>query len=346
MNSLERTMAAVTGKPYDRRAVGLTLSLYGARLTGCPLYEFYTDADKYVQGQLAVKKTFDTDIFYTPFVLTAITEAFGGEVKYFKASPPNMSKPAFKSGAGLSKFDFSNVTKHPRLAYLLEAAKRLADSLAADNAVAAVFLSPIDIPPLIMGIDAWLETILFNETEAKKIMELTGEFFVKMANAFFASGAHFVALPVVFCNPAIITRRIVDETAIPVLRENFSKLNGPIVLHHGGAPMTSFIDSLASLPNVIGYAIDQADKFRDARSLLGEGKTLLGNIDGPTLNKKTPGQIAAQCANILKDRAGDPHFIFSSSGADIPMDTPPENITAVVEAVKKFYGVEGHAGTR
>lgn len=339
-------MAAVTGGPYDRRSVGLTLSLYGARLTGCPLYDFYTDADRYVQGQIAVKNTFDTDIFYTPFVLTAITEAFGGEVKYFKTSPPNMSKPAFKSGAGLSKFDISNIERHPRLVYLLEATRRLADALAADNAVAAVFLSPIDIPPLIMGIDAWLETILFNETEAKKIMEMTGDFFVNMANLFFASGAHFVALPVVFCNPAIITRRIVDEMALPVLSANFSKLKGPLVLHHGGAPMTSFISSLASLPNVIGYAIDQTDKFSDVRNLAGEGKTLLGNIDGPTLNKKTPELIRAQCANILKDRAADPHFIFSSSGADIPLDTPPENIAAVVEAVKNFAGGEDHAGKR
>ncbi|MCP4414546.1 MAG: uroporphyrinogen decarboxylase, partial [Gammaproteobacteria bacterium] len=39
MNSRERVLAAFHGKPMDRRAVSLVLSLYGARLTQCELPE-------------------------------------------------------------------------------------------------------------------------------------------------------------------------------------------------------------------------------------------------------------------------------------------------------------------
>ena len=336
MKSLERVFAAVAGKAVDRRPVGLTLSLYGSRLTGCPLQDLYTNADKYVEGQLAVKKTFETDILFTPFVLTAITESFGGEVKYFKNCPPNMTKPAFASSSEFIKFDISNIEKHPRIAYLIESSQKLAAKVSADTALAAIFISPIDLPAIIMGMDAWLETLLFREDEAGKILEMMSSFFVKTANAFFSSGSHFLALPSVFCNPAIITQRIVDDIALPVLKESFSKLNGPVVLHHGGSPMNAFLSSLKSLPNVIGFAVDQMDKFDDARSAVGNEKVLLGNIDGPTLNKKTAEQVRSQCTNILNNRRGDPHFIFSSSGPDIALDTPPENITAIVQAIKDF----------
>ncbi len=336
MNSLERVFAAVTGKEVDRRPVGLTLSLYGSRLIDCGLAEFYTNADKFVEGQLAVKKMFDTDILFTPFVLTAITEAFGGEVKYFKNAPPNMVKPAFTSSAALIKFDISNIEKHPRMAYLISAARKLAVCAASDTACAAIFISPIDLPAIILGIDEWLETLLFKEDEAKKILEMMNGFFIKMANEFFSSGSHFVALPSVFCNPAIIDQRIVAEIALPVLKESFSRLNGPVVLHHGGAPMNAFLPSLRSLPNVIGFVIDQMDKFDTARTAAGAEKVLLGNIDGPTLNKKTPDKIREQCMKILDNRRGDPHFILTSSGPDIALDTPPENISTIVRTVKDF----------
>jgi len=342
MKSNERVFAAVAGKPVDRRPVALTLSLYGSRLTGCPLPEFYTNADKYVEGQIAVRKTFETDVLFTPFVLTAITEAFGGAVKYFKNGPPNMIKPAFASSADLVKFDISNIEKHPRLIYLHEAAEKLALKAAADTAIAAIFISPVDLPAIVLGMDAWLETVLFKEDDAKKIIEMMSGFFVKSANAFFGSGSHFVALPSVFCNPAIIPQRIVDDIVMPVLNKSFSKLKGPVVLHHGGSPMNAFLSSLRSLPNVIGFAVDQMDKFDDARISVGVEKVILGNIDGPTLNRKAPEGIRAQCVNILNNRRNDPHFIFSSSGPDIALDTPPENISAITEAVKVFEKEKNH----
>lgn len=336
MNSLERVFAAVTAKPADRRAVLLTLSLYGARLTGCPLREFYNDASSYAEGQFAVKERFGTDVLVTPFVLTSIAEAFGSEIKYYQQSPPNMTKPAAPSYEAFSKIDMRSVSGHPRINYLLDAAEKLASARGKDTAIAAVFLSPVDIAPLAMGIEAWLETVLFDETAAKKILESMTEFFIETANAFLARGAHFIALPAVFCNPMIVTRKIVEEIALPSMKEAFSRLKGPVVLHHAGAPMVEFIDALTGLPGVIGFALDQTDSLDKARATVGPSKVLLGNIDGPTLNKRTPEQIFARCLSVLKGRAGDPHFILASSGADIPFGTPEENIETIIRAVKEF----------
>ena len=43
MNSMERILATLAGEPTDRRAISLTLPLYGARLTSCDLRTYYTD---------------------------------------------------------------------------------------------------------------------------------------------------------------------------------------------------------------------------------------------------------------------------------------------------------------
>ncbi|MEQ8224253.1 MAG: uroporphyrinogen decarboxylase family protein, partial [Candidatus Eremiobacterota bacterium] len=97
MNSLERVTCAIRGEVSDRPPVSVTLSMYGARLTGCPLEKYYTDAAAYAEGQSAVKEIFQPDIIFTPFVLTAEGEAFGSRVKFFQNQPPNMSEPSVKS---------------------------------------------------------------------------------------------------------------------------------------------------------------------------------------------------------------------------------------------------------
>jgi uroporphyrinogen decarboxylase len=335
MNSLERVLAAVTGGPSDRRAVALMLSLYGSKLTGCPLFDFYNNSDNYAEGQLAVKERFGVDVLFTPFVLTSIAEAFGSEIKYYSSSPPNMVKPAAPSYEMFSKIDMAAVEDHPRINYLLESARKLAAARASDTAIAAIFLSPMDLPPLLMGIEAWLETILFNEAEAEKIITAMSCFFVKTVNSFFSSGVHFVALPAAFCNPMIVTARIIDQIALPYMKAAFAEVKGPIIFHHVGAPMNEFIESLIQLPNVIGFAVDQSDDLSVSRNIMGSQKVLLGNIDGPTLNKKTPERIRRFCENILENRKADSRFVMASSGADISLSTPEENIDAIIETVKR-----------
>lgn len=335
MNSLERVLAAVSGSASDRRAVSLTLSLYGSKLTGCPLFEFYNNPDRYAEGQLAVKERFDVDVLFTPFVLTSIAEAFGSDVKYFNSSPPNMIKPAALSFDEFIKIDMAAVEDHPRINFLIESSRKLAAARASDTAVAAIFLSPVDLVPLAMGIEAWLETILFNESAAEKIITSMSRLFVKTVNSFFSAGVHFVALPAVFCNPMIVTSRIIEQIALPYMKAAFAEVKGPVILHHAGAPMNEFIESLLLLPNVIGFAVDQSDELSVSRNKMGNEKVLLGNIDGPTLNRKTPERIHRFCENILQDRKCDSNFVLASSGADIPLSTPEENIDAVIETVKR-----------
>ena len=53
MTSRERTVAALTGKPYDRIPVNLLLSDHAARVIGVSVGEYQTSATLMAQGQLA-----------------------------------------------------------------------------------------------------------------------------------------------------------------------------------------------------------------------------------------------------------------------------------------------------
>ncbi len=327
MTGLERVKAALGGSPSDLVPATATLSLYGARLTSCPLAEYYNVSERYVEGQQAIAAAFDPDILFTPFLAAAETEIFGGRARYFPRAAPNMVSPGCSGAAEFVERGLPDLKGDPRIAYLRRATRGLAER-SEGRAVAAVFYSPMDIPPLAMGIEVWLETLLFHEELALEVISLATEYFIERSGFFFEDGADVLALPLVFCNPLIVTKWVAEHIAAPALAKAFAAAGGPIILHHGGSPINEIVAAFRGLPAVVGLVIDAKDSFSSTRRELGDEIVLLGNIDGPTLATRTSGSCAELRELILKDRAGDPRFILASSAADVAWETPPQNIAA------------------
>lgn len=339
MTGLERVLSAVQGNVPDRPAVSMTLSLYGAKMINAPLKEYYSHARLYAEGQQAVSETFDADILFTPFTLASIGEAFGSQLVFFDTHPPNITVPGCKSAERVASLAKNPLIQEKSVHYHMEATELMKKYNNKKAAIGGVFLSPADLPAMIMGMEGWLNTLLFEKKEANIILESMIEFFVNTANAFFQAGAHLLVLPMAFCNPHIVTRSMVEKFLIPVLKEAFRQVEGPIVLHHVGLPLSPFLEQLKNLPNVVGYALDRSDSFSKARETLGTTPVLLGNIDGPTLYRYSPEDIMTRCQRIYENRKNDNYFILATSGADIPLQTPEENIHALVKTAAA-YGTE------
>ena len=339
MTGLERVISAVKGTVPDRPAVSMTLSLYGAKMINAPLKEYYTQASLYAEGQQAVRETFDADILFTPFSLASIGEVFGSQIAFFDYQPPNMAVPGCKSAQQVVDLAKNPMIQEKSVHYHVEATGFMKKDNNNTAAIGGVFLSPVDLPTMAMGMEGWLNTLLFQEREANLILESMIPFFVNSANALFQAGVHIMVLPLAFCNPHIVTRRMVEKIMIPVLKEAFQQLQGPVVLHHVGLPLSPFLELLNNLPNVVGYALDSTDSFSNARQTLGKAPVLLGNIDGPTLYRHSQDDIMNLCHRIYENRKNDSHFILATSGADIPLQTPKENIHALVKSAA-FYGTE------
>lgn len=334
MNSLERVLATLQGEPTDRRAVSLTLSLYGARLTGCRLTEYYTNPVAYARGASAVMETFQPDILFGPFALCLEGEAFGSRVRFYEDQAPNLTRPAISSSGEIAQLAAPDIETHPRLRFFRATIRRMAAEHGQQVPIAAVALGPMGLPAMIMGIEGWLETLLFDEAGTQRMLEMAVPYFVRWANVLLAEGASLVVVPAAFANPTIVTREMAARIAVPALKKAYSQINGPLIVHSAGVSLAPFLDLLADLPNVVGFVLNHGDSFAEARARVGAQATLIGNIDGPTLHMREPDEIAAECRKVLHDRRDDPHFILGTSAADIGFDTPVENIRAVLRAAQ------------
>ncbi|MHC1789909.1 uroporphyrinogen decarboxylase family protein [Solidesulfovibrio sp.] len=334
MNSRDRVFAAVGGEPADRRAFSLVLSLYGARLTGCSLSAYYAEPERYLAGQQAVVDLVDPDILFAPFALPLEARAFGCTMKHFDTAPPNIVRPACKGLSDLEALLRPDPATDPGLRYLVESTRLLSRAFGGEKPIAALLTSPMDLPALLVTIDEWIEALLFNPGARDELFRRTSDHFVALASALFEAGASFVAIPAMFTNPHFFTPQLIRDHIVPPLALAFARLPGPIVFHHGGNPLAAHLHLFTALPNVAGFALDHRDSFAEARALVGGRPVLMGNLSGPHLPGLSPEQAYARTSAILAAMAGDPRFIFCTSSADVPWNTPPETIKAVGRAVR------------
>lgn len=328
MNSRERITAVLSAEKPDRPAYAMTLSLYGARLTNCPLPVFFSDPSSYVRGQIAVLERFAPDVLFGPFAFAHLGAAFGSSIREFSDQAPTIRRPACDSPQELAKIPFPDPDTEPHLQYHLTAIRTLAEKCGKETPVAAILPLPIDLPALIMGMESWMETVLFDPEGMEQVIDLMVPFTVDFANRLFALGADFIVSPCAFSSPTLVTRDIARKFARPVLERTLNGMQGPVVIHHGGAPVLPHLDLLCDLPSVIGYVVDARDCLADAREIIGPEKILFGGPDNHSLPGMSAEKVEQWCTSILKDRSSDPRFVLCNSGPDVPLHTPPENIDA------------------
>jgi uroporphyrinogen decarboxylase len=338
MNSLERVMNTLQGKPVDRVPVISVLSAYGARLTGIPLKTHYSDPYAYVAGQTAVKKAFGLDALLAPFDYSALSEAFGGEVAWFDNQAPNVRRPAAGSLTAALDMDLPDPRKQGRLPFVLESVRRLADLHGDESPVFSAIPSPSALCALLLGLEGWLEAFLFDMEKAETFLEKTGRFFLDWGNALFDSGLTGLIMTEPFTVKEIVPREMFELRILPQLIKLLPGLKGPLVFHHSGGRINPVADLLPGLPKVIGVAVSSADKLDEAREKIGPGTLLLGNLDNLSFPSATPEKIRERALKRLRTAVGHGPYILATSGADIPLTTPPENILALRLAAEEFAG--------
>ena len=335
MNSLERIMSAVKGDITDFQPFTMLLSLYGASLIKSNTTEYYRNPNLWFEGQQAVVKAFDPDIVISPFSAPIEAEAFGSELVFLDKYAPNVKKRIIENLSQIDNLPTLDFEKSMSIQFFLKGTSLLAGKYKGKRAIASTISSPADIPALLMGVEMWIDTLLFHPKGVDKIMKKTVEHFVCLGNEFLAKGADFLIVPMNFTNPMMITEKIFADL-LPYLQNAFSRIKGPIVIHGGGCKLMKFIDRFAKLPNIVAFVLDPRENFDQVRKITGNKIVLMGNLDGPNLINLSAEKAKEQTLKILNNRKNDKHFIFATSNADIPYDTPVETIKIVVETIRNF----------
>ncbi|OHB32622.1 MAG: hypothetical protein A2X84_14090 [Desulfuromonadaceae bacterium GWC2_58_13] len=332
MNSYQRVMNTLAGQPVDRLPVFAVLGAYGGKLTGVDLRTLFSDASAYVEGQKAVQAEFGFDLVLTAFDYSVIAEAFGGEVVWSANQVPNMKRPAVKTAAEALELPLPDPMRTGRLPMILEATRQLAARYKEKVPIISALPGPCILPSLLMGIDQWMEAVLFDPELARKLLDYTASFHVAWANALLANGADCLVLTEGMASAEIVPRKIFAEQGLPNLRKICARIKGPKVISSTGGRMNHVLDLLPGLDGMVGVIAGSRDDLVEARRLLGPDLTLIGNLDNLALPAASASEMYAMSLERLRSAAPAGRYILANAGADIPQATPTENLRAMRKA--------------
>lgn len=334
MNSIQRVAAVLNGETYDRRPVAAILSLYGARLTGRPLAEYYRHPAAYVEGQQAVLEAFRPDILFSPFALSQFGEAFGGTLKFHTNQAPTLKEVGIHAIQDFKALRIPDVDSHPTLLYIRESLRRLVTHVKDEVPVGAFALTPFDLPPLIFGLERWLNLFMTDPEGVKIILEQTTRFFHAWVSALIDDGAKYIFLPGVFVSPAVLTLDLTEERILPLYQEILGASGASFILHPHRGPLLPFLEIFQNLPSSVGIALDARDDLGLSRERIGPSRGLLKGPDSASLSRMTPESVISWCQDLLKKNRHDGRFLLFASPSDVRFDTEPEVIQAMLRAVE------------
>jgi uroporphyrinogen decarboxylase len=335
MNSVERIKAAVNFQPPDRLPVIAQVFGHAATLAGVPLGDYVRSGELLAHCQIQALKHYDYDAVFALMDTGIETEAAGSVLTYRSDQYPSVRTYALSDDNDLKGLSVPDPHREGRMPELLQAVRILRREVGDDVLVVGCVSGPMTLATQLLGIEATLYLAIDEPERFSRLLDFATEVVIQFGITQIEAGAH---LPIVFnpsASPAVIPPQFFREFELPRLRKLFAafKEAGTVAnwLHIAGPaePILPFYPQAGVDIANIDYEVD----LKDAQRALPQ-TCLDGNIKPLDFVQATPEVIADESSklmNLFADRGG---FIMSS-GCEIPPESRPENIAAMVAATRK-----------
>lgn len=334
MNGLERIAAAANLEQVDRVPVIAQVFGHAGRMAGIPLKRYVTSGTELAAAQLAALKHYDYDAVFALMDVGVETEAAGSLLTYYDDQYPDVSSYALSSPEGLSRLSVPDPRSAGRMPELLQAAALLRREVGQRVAVVGCVLGPMTLTTQLLGIEKALYLAVDDLEGFERVMDFATEVAIRFGAAQVEAGAH---LPLVFepsGSPAVVPPQFFREILAPRLTRLFAALKqaGAVFnwLHIAGpaAPI---------LPLYPGLGVDIANFDYEVDSLAAQQALphtcLDGNLKPLSFVSNSPEEISQRSTELLRQFSTRRGFILSS-GCEIPPEARPENVAAMVAAVR------------
>lgn len=334
MNSLERIGAAIRFEGSDQAPVIAQVFAHAATLAGVSIDEYVRDGETLARCQLKALNHYRYDAVFSVMDVSVEAEALGSTLKYCKDRYPVIEKYALSEGAEFNALSLPDPSRAGRMPEMLKALSILRDEIANEALIVGCVAGPLTLTTQLFGLEKTLYLAVDDLPQLERLMDFATEVIICFGEAQLRAGAH---LPIVFdpsASPAVIPPNFFREIELPRLRRVFQRFAqfGAFAnwLHIAGParPILPYYPEAGVNIANFDYSVSAADAAHQLPDTC-----INGNIKSITFIEGRPEEIAAQATELLRffhDRGG---FILSS-GCEIPPESAPENVAAMVNAVR------------
>lgn len=335
MTSLERVLTALGHHEPDRVPFFLLVTMHGARELGMSIREYFSRGKHVAEGQVAMRRRYGHDCYYSFFYAPIEVEAWGAEVLYSENGPPNSGAPLITSSDEITGLKPPLVEEAECLQKVIEATRLLKREAGDRVPIIGVVMSPFSLPVMQMGFEGYLDLIYDERERFDELMRKNEEFTVNWANAQLAAGATAICYFDPVSSTTTIPRDLYLSTGYEVARRTIAAINGPTATHMASGRSLPIIGDIAQTGTQIVCTSAEED-LATVKGACGESLAVLGNLNGIEMRRWTVEEAEAQVKEAIMKGGPGGGFILGDNHGEIPWQVPESVLTAISEAVEKW----------
>jgi len=252
--------------------------------------------------------------------------ALGLEVRFSDSDSPTVVEHPVHSLADLDRFNGRSVLADARARGFVATVQQMAAEF--DTLVGAYAIGPFSLAGLLMSASQATIATIEDPELLHAVLRMATAMVLPYIHALEDAGADMIAI--LEPTGSLLSPRSFDLFCGQYVREIVASMRTPSILHICGQT-NHLLDRLVAT-GAQGLSLDSAVDLPDAARRVPKDVVLIGNLDTVrVMCEQSPAEVYASTAALLEGMAPFDNFILSSA-CDLPLQTPLENIEAMIQA--------------
>lgn len=315
----------------ERRMVFLLLGIVMARLNNTKLKDNILNPEIAVKSLTHTAETLGTEFAFSCVPdISAFAESYGCEVKIPEDSIAMVTRHSVITNEDLDRLIESGPQWHERLMNNFGVLEAMDKRFTLFNLVMGG--GPFSMAAVLSGIENLAKKTIKDPGFVEKLLEFCTSISTLACEMLASAGANVIYLG----DPTsgLLSSKSYERFAAPYIKRVVDTLDIPVVLHICGKS-THIIEQMCAT-GVQGISLDNVVDMPSIVSRVPRDIAIIGNLDpvGPLLTG-TPEEAAAATRELMEKMRDVPNYMFSA-GCEVALETPLENIRAMMSAVKEY----------
>lgn len=333
---IERMRLFDQGKEIDRIPCCLDTGETMAPMLGFSIKEYYHSAEKMCQLEEYLFEKFHSDGAGLSTTLRGMAEAMGSEIRYFDDNIAQLQKPALILRE-IDNAKLVDVDKDGRLPIILEGLRLVKKKLGDKVPISGTVTGPFTVAAMVLGTEYLMIGMIKKPEKIKQLMEVIVE-----NNNRYIKRLLDLGVGIGFADPvsstALISVHQYQEFSLPYLKKNVDYIKS----HGGGCGLHICGTSRGLWENLnetgIGtFGLDNVEDLEEAKHVLGGHMCIQGNVPPvEVMRLGTPQDVLRSARDCIKKGHDSKCGFVLTSGCQMPMYTPAENMQALMDAARIF----------
>ncbi len=335
LNPRQRLGLLLIDEVPDRVVVYPLITAHAAVVAGMSVRRCVTDGKALAQAQLQALRRYRHDAASVFSDVALIAEALGSRLAFADDDVPVLEQPVLDAADAWENIRPTAKGDLPgRYAVYLEAITQLQREIGGDVPIMAFIPAPFTTAALLRGPEDFLVDCLLDSTSCHRLLDLSLQEGIRLTDLCIEAGA----IPMLvdpLASASVISPAFFSDFALPYLRrfsDHLHRSDFDVFLHICGR----------SEPILGGIAASGCDLFScdhvplaAACDRIGSAVRLIGNLNPTDLLECRPEIIRNRVGTILDSARLNPKGFILSTGCEVPIAAPTENVQAFVDAGRR-----------